>query len=134
MTPEALAEVHRACFPGRPWSAAWLTAVCSNPMVKCLTTACENGFALVQTVAGEAEVLTIAVHPQARRQGLATQLMQQLLAQNVERVFLEVAEDNAAARSLYSKLGFQQVGHRKGYYARAQATPIDALILSRLAQ
>jgi ribosomal-protein-alanine N-acetyltransferase len=48
------------------------------------------------------------------------------------RVFLEVAEDNRAARGLYSAQGFAGVGRRAGYYGAAAGTDSDALILSRL--
>jgi len=48
----------------------------------------------------------------------------------VKRLFLEVAADNTAAIRLYEGLGFAIVASRKGYYARASAPPVDALILS----
>lgn len=96
------------------------------------------GFALLRAAlfdgGGEAEVLSIATRPQARRRGVARQLMHAALERartwRVERVFLEVAEDNSGARGLYQSLGFVQVGRRKAYYARAGALPVDALIMA----
>lgn len=97
------------------------------------------GFALLRAAlfdggGGEAEVLSIATRPQARRRGAARQLMQAALERartwHIERVFLEVAEDNSGARGLYQSLGFTQVGRRKAYYARAGSAPKDALIMA----
>ena len=96
------------------------------------------GFALLRATrfadGGEAEVLTIATRPHARRQGVARALMDAALAQarawGVTRVFLEVAADNAAAQALYGCLGFATVGRRKGYYARAEGPPQDALVMA----
>ncbi|MBU2983513.1 GNAT family N-acetyltransferase [Lentibacter algarum] len=134
MTPEALAEVHASCFPLRPWRAAELRELIAKPQVTCLTSPCKNGFALVQTVAGEAEILTIAVHPVSQRQGVASALMRQLLLLPAAQVFLEVAADNTAARALYHGFGFEQVGQRNGYYRRSGEPAVDALILGRQTQ
>jgi ribosomal-protein-alanine N-acetyltransferase len=96
------------------------------------------GFALLRAVVfagggGEAEVLTLATRPGARRQGVARRALTAALAQahafGVERVYLEVAADNAAARALYTSLGFCEVGRRKGYYARSNAAAVDAVVM-----
>lgn len=79
------------------------------------------GFVLSRTAAGEAEILSIGVNSRVARQGLGWRLMRAALADIVARdaatVFLEVDETNAAARALYSKLGFQKVAERPAYYA-----------------
>ena len=49
----------------------------------------------------------------------------------LRHLYLEVAEDNVAARRLYRKMGFMQVGRRRGYYKRAQDMSVDALTLRR---
>ena len=51
-------------------------------------------------------------------------------ALGAERMFLEVAEGNAAARALYARTGFAGAGRRRGYYARADGSREDALILA----
>ena len=85
-------------------------------------------------MADEAEILTLAVHPTARRRGIAARLTAQAAAAarslGVVRLFLEVAEDNAPARALYAALGFQPAGRRRGYYARKDGPAADALILA----
>ncbi len=90
------------------------------------------GFILARAVAGEAEVLTLAVHPDARRQGAGLALVQAAaevaLATGAETLWLEVAEDNAAALALYAAAGFEEAGRRRGYYPRADGRA-DALTL-----
>jgi [ribosomal protein S18]-alanine N-acetyltransferase len=79
--------------------------------------------------AGEAEVLTVAVRPAARRAGLGRSLMRALVAEAAGRgaaeLFLEVSETNAAARALYAGLGAAQAGRRPRYYPDGS----DALVL-----
>ncbi|HEY9078680.1 GNAT family N-acetyltransferase [Magnetovibrio sp.] len=93
------------------------------------------GFALFRAGGGEAEVLTVATRPFARGQGIASALMTQGLSLakdlGAETMFLEVAADNASALRLYQALGFVQTGQRKGYYARAEGPPVDALVMAR---
>jgi ribosomal-protein-alanine N-acetyltransferase len=90
-----------------------------------------QGFLLARAVAGEAEVLTLAVAPAARRRGVAATLLRAALAEAVAReasvMFLEVAEGNVAARALYAAAGFTEVGRRRHYYRDGG----DALVLSR---
>lgn len=87
------------------------------------------GFLVASHHAPEWELENIVVAPESRGKGIATQLMLALLVRmqntNSESVFLEVRESNSAARSLYEKLGFQQTGRRKSYYAN----PIEDAIL-----
>ena len=89
---------------------------------------------MMQLAGDEAEILTLAVVPQARRQGWATALMQSGLAalrkRGAVRLVLEVADDNEGAISLYRELGFSETGRRRGYYRRLNKDRVDALILS----
>ncbi len=70
--------------------------------------------------AGEAELLRIAVGPEARGQGLGRRLLQvsteALAALGISELHLEVRISNAAARRLYEREGWQLQGTRKGYY------------------
>ena len=78
------------------------------------------GLLLARSAADEAEVLTIAVAPDLRRQGIAGGMMRRLVGalrrRGVEALYLEVAEGNLPAQRLYESLGFRQVGRRKRYY------------------
>jgi ribosomal-protein-alanine N-acetyltransferase len=51
-------------------------------------------------------------------------------ARGATRLFLEVADDNAAALALYARAGFSEAGRRPGYYARPDGVRQDALILA----
>ncbi|HEX4749799.1 MAG TPA: ribosomal protein S18-alanine N-acetyltransferase [Bryobacteraceae bacterium] len=82
------------------------------------------GFVVVREVfSGEREILNLAVVGRFQRQGIATALLKQVLA-HAERVFLEVRESNAAALTLYRKLGFLEVGRRPKYYHAPDETAI----------
>jgi len=81
----------------------------------------------------EAEILSIAVALPVRRHGLATRLLndhiENLRNAGVANLFLEVAEDNGAALSLYRKFGFQHVADRPAYYSRPGAPARGALVM-----
>ncbi len=135
MTPKALAALHGRCFTSpRPWSEAEFTGFQSDPLAFLLVEG-DAGFLLGRAVAGEAELLTIAVAPEARGRGLGQRLVSRFLYQarlrGADSAFLEVAEDNAAARALYARAGFTEAGRRRGYYHRHDGAPVDALILRR---
>ncbi len=93
------------------------------------------GFILARTIAGEAEILTLAVAPWARRRGIGASLVEGAAAEAGRRgaatLFLEVGADNPDAVGLYRKAGFAEVGLRRGYYARGGAHAADALVLRR---
>jgi ribosomal protein S18 acetylase RimI-like enzyme len=87
------------------------------------------GFVVSRQVAdGEREILNVAVRPDFRRMGVATQLLQAELAGWPGAHFLEVRESNSPARQLYGRLGFQEVGTRPGYYEN----PPEAGIVMRI--
>ena len=133
MTPDRLADLHRLAFTAeRPWSAAEFTPLLDSPFVSLF--AHPHGFALARTVAGESELLTLAVDPSYQRQGIGRNLVNDWLetaSAHAERAFLDVASDNIPAISLYSALGFAQVGQRRAYYARKDAPAADALLMQR---
>jgi ribosomal-protein-alanine N-acetyltransferase len=126
-----LAAIHAEAFE-TSWDAASLSALLASPGVFAVAEA--DGFTLIRVVADEAEILTLAVRPSARRSGLGARLVEAAVvraaALGAERMFLEVAGDNAAARALYARAGFHEVGRRRGYYARADGSREDALVLS----
>ena len=78
------------------------------------------GFALYRVVAGEGELLNLAVHPSARRSGVGRALLLEMMP--LAKIWhLEVRESNLAAIALYQSLGFVQVGRRASYYADGEA-------------
>lgn len=132
----ALTELHRLAFDD-PWSAQDLTALIGTPGIFALAALADGdlvGFILCRTAADEAEVLTLATAPAARRRGIASTLLDRaavrVLSDGADALFLEVAEDNIPARALYAAQGFAQVGRRPRYYQRKDGA-IAALILRR---
>lgn len=94
------------------------------------------GFVLARLVAGEAEILTVAVARAHRRKGLGRDLMEAVLrtlhGERAETLFLEVDETNAPAIALYKRLGFREVARRPGYYEHAGGKQrTDALVMRR---
>jgi ribosomal-protein-alanine N-acetyltransferase len=120
----------------RGWTRQDLAGLVASPGVVGLLLEADGqdaGFALCRVAADEAELLTIAVRPAWRRQGLG----RRLLAAVVDRVrdagartlFLEVGVDNPAARSLYEAQGFCAVGSRRAYYRRGEGAMADGLVM-----
>ncbi|MBZ8118239.1 GNAT family N-acetyltransferase [Roseovarius sp. LXJ103] len=132
ISPEAAARLHGLAFAGqgRGWRAAEFADLFTQRGVVCIGAA--EGFALTRVIADEAELLTIAVDSGARRQGHARALLGRVEAaaadQGAARMFLEVAEDNAAARGLYAAVGYAETGRRIGYYERG-AGRVDAVLM-----
>ena len=131
ISAEILADLHASAFAA-PWAAGAFAELLAQTGVFAETA--DDGFILIRVVADEAEILTLAVRPEARRRGLGARLVAAAVARaaalGAERLFLEVAQDNAAARGLYARSGFAEVGRRRGYYARPGATAADALTLA----
>jgi ribosomal-protein-alanine N-acetyltransferase len=135
MTPEALAALHATAFADtpRPWTAAEFADLLGHPGTLLATRPC--GFALGRVAGPEAELLTLAVHPDARRRGIATGLVAEFeaaaAARGAEECLLEVAVTNAAALALYVGLGYSTAGWRPAYYRRPSIEAIDALVLRK---
>lgn len=123
-----LHEIERACFPRSPWEihqmleddcivAEWDGQVAGFLMSRQVLPALSGKPA-------EREILNVAVAPRFRRLGLATALLKHEIQKRMAHQFLEVRESNAAARTLYRKLGFVDVGRRVAYYQDPDETAI----------
>ncbi|WP_134678373.1 ribosomal protein S18-alanine N-acetyltransferase [Paracoccus ravus] len=129
MTSDLLADLHLRCFAThpRPWSAAEIEDLLASHLNFLLIR--PQGFLIGRTVADEAELLTVAVSPEARRQGVARSLLSEFRdtarMRGATEAFLEVASDNAGARALYLSEGWADVGQRRNYYAPG----IDAVLM-----
>lgn len=90
-------------------------------------------YCLYQVVFERAEILRIGTHPNYQRQGIASELLMalnnELKANNVNSLLLEVRADNSPAIALYKQQGFILIHCRKGYYQQPHHSAIDALIM-----
>ena len=133
MTPADMAAIHRASFVApRPWSMSELNDILAAPNTHLFED--PYGFAITRHAGPEAELLTIAVDPNQRRQRIARRLMDALISHakhaGVEEIFLEVAETNEAAISLYKSSGFLVKATRKHYYTGPEGQKISAYIMA----
>lgn len=132
MNKEELASLHGKCFvTPRPWSTDEFHGFLSSKF--CFLETNGHGFVLGRVIADEAEILTLAVDPTARRQGHGAALLaayhtaaQKLGASDS---FLEVSAENHAAIGLYQRFGYEFSGKRKNYYCAPDGTKIDANLM-----
>ena len=132
---ERLSLVHHAAFApvSRGWRGDEIAALARTGLL--MVDDHVRGFALFSLAADEAELLTIAVHPDHQRQGLARSLLTEgervLKADRVRQAHLEVASDNSGAIALYEALGYRVSGRRKQYYRRASGERVDAVMMAK---
>ena len=121
----AMARIERDSF-GSPWSAEEITKdVNAGGNVYVAVAECggeKAGYGEIRNIAGEAQIYNIAIAPEFRREGIGAALLRHMIEKaegdGCSLVTLEVRSDNDAAMALYKKLGFREVGRRKGYYAK----------------
>ena len=129
-----VAQVEAVCFSA-PWSEGSVRSELANPLSLWLVALEENrvvAYVGSQSVLGESDMMNLAVMPEYRGQGIATELVCRLISQLSTKgnycLTLEVRISNMPAITLYEKLGFTQVGKRPNYYSDPKE---DALILRK---
>jgi ribosomal-protein-alanine N-acetyltransferase len=94
-------------------------------------------YCILYPAVDELHLLNITVTPKLRKLGLGARLMAAIEGvasqQKIPRIILEVRPSNLNALNLYQKLGYQQIGDRKGYYPadKSTGTREDALVLAK---
>ena len=133
-----LAAIHASAFP-RPWSTLDFERMLGERGIVAdglfLGRATKpSGFVLSRIVLDEAEIITVAIAPEARGKGharaLLTHHLDALSRRGVARVHLEVEEGNGPAIALYRRAGFRETGRRAGYYHKADGTKASALTMA----
>lgn len=126
-------EIESSCFSENAWSMESLRASIAGENSLCLAAFVGVkmvGYALASCVAGQAEILKVAVLPGFRRQGhgmgLIRAVVQLLESAGCHEVFLECRASNQAAINMYGGLGFKETGRRKEYYTD---THEDAVVM-----
>ena len=92
-----------------------------------------RGFSLQRTVAGESELLLLAVHHAVQRCGIGSRLLDHFVASNRERgvgrLHLEVRDGNPAT-AMYQAYGFSPAGRRNSYYRGHDGREFDAITMA----
>lgn len=117
---------------GEAWTRNQCMGVLAMPGVRLTLALVDDvpaGFAMVRTVADEAELLLLGVDPARRRRGIATALLRAVIAEaqmgGIADLHLEVRANNPAV-DLYLAQGFTKVGERRGYYRGRTGEAFDA--------
>ena len=129
-----IAELEKLCF-NDPWSENSIASELNNRLSLWLVAVEDDlvvGYVGSQTVLGETDMMNIATHPDYRKQGIGTALINELITElknrNSHSLMLEVRVSNDPAISVYQKMGFTEVGRRRNYYRNPRE---DALILRK---
>lgn len=127
-------SIERRAFP-TPWSLAMFVLELSKPSGVCLAATVEGriaGYLVCSRYADAWHLMNIAVDPPARRRGIATALLDEMIARaGADASYtLEVRPSNGSAITLYERFGFRSAGTRRRYY---QDTGEDAVIMWRTA-
>ena len=130
-----VAALEKLCFSD-PWSERSVASELENELSLWLV-ALEGesvvGYIGSQTVIDETDMMNVAVHPDYRKQGIASSLivglMEELRKRGSHSLTLEVRASNDPAIRLYQLLDFQEVGRRRNYYRNPRE---DALILRKV--
>ena len=134
-----IAAIHAASFDDA-WSGAMVRRILSMPgtfgiVARQIRQCSIAGFALGRVAADQCEILSLAVATQHRGVRVGGLLLDGAIHQaaegGAETLFLEVAEDNNVARTLYHSRDFAPVGRRPNYYARKDGTSAAAVTMSR---
>ena len=132
---DSIVAIENLAYPF-PWSRRVFND-CFRAGYHCRTLCLEGeivGYAVVMIVADEYHILNICISPAYQKRGLGHRFLQWLLGYGrdtgLRTVFLEVRVSNKSAIRLYRKLGFDEMGRRKGYYPAGRRRE-DALLLSR---
>ena len=130
---DAVAALEQVCI-SPPWPRSMLEEELYNPNVSLVVAEGEDGSVLgygeIGVVLDEGCLEKIAVDPQYRRQGIAEAILSAYLRfgqAHLAFLTLEVRASNAPAIGLYEKMGFREVGCRKGYYSNPKE---DALLMT----
>jgi N6-L-threonylcarbamoyladenine synthase/ribosomal-protein-alanine N-acetyltransferase len=134
----AIMHLETTIFENDAWSAPMMLRDLGDPACYYLVAFPPDSPGTIEAYAGllapqgatEGDIQTIAVADSARGHGLGRALMEALISEARKRgarlIFLEVRADNPGAQRLYERLGFLDVGVRRGYY---QPDNVDAIVM-----
>ena len=129
----AVANIEKVCFAS-PWTEEGIAEELKNPLAHFLVAVGEEvmGYIGVHEICGEGSITNVAVLPNFRCNGIGKALVSAAIngakERNCEFITLEVRKSNFPAISLYSSLGFEQVGLRKNFYSSPNE---DAVLMTK---
>lgn len=134
MTPTQLAALHARCFTTpRPYKASEFETTLRGTGVFLITR--PNAFLMGRVIVDEVELLTLAVDPDHRRQGIAANMLGEFIGTSdrlgARTAFLDVAANNPAAQTLYETFGFVETDRRRDYYRKPDGSRLDAILMMR---
>lgn len=132
---DLLYEIETASYPN-PWPLDAFRRELKLPFSRILAARSSHegppllGYCVLWVIRDEAHILNLAVHPDARRQGVASAMLRSGIdaarSAGARILYLEVRKSNDAAQNLYEGFGFKQVGVRPRYYEDNRE---DALVM-----
>lgn len=117
----AIAELEKVCFAD-PWSEKALELLLTNEAygAACLQNGCVMAYGSILWGVDEGQIINIATHPDARRQGMGAAVLEHLIqvakSRGCEQLSLEARVSNLPAISLYERYGFVKMGLRRAFY------------------
>ena len=131
MIPEEMANLHLICMPEySSWTAKYYGELLRSK--NHIFEISKAGFGCARLIENEAEILILLVHPNFQKSGYAHSILHNLHTKLVnlkcDKIFLEVAEINIAARNLYLKNNYSQIGRRANYYSLKNGKKTDGLV------
>lgn len=129
---DALSALDKACVGADGWSAQSFRAEAEKDngiVIACYADMCVAGLICGYFAGDEADITSVAVDEDYRRQGIAMQLIAEFeksLPDYISEIFLEVRESNTPAILLYRKCGFEKLSVRKNFY---ENPPENAVVM-----
>ena len=130
-------EIDRLSVP-IPWSKNSIEEEMNNMLANFIVAKEDAkivGFAMCWYIMDECHIGNIAVHPDYRKKGIATSLLNELLKgcneHGTKSILLEVRVSNIPAQELYKKLGFEELVIRKQYYKNPDGTYEDTIVMTK---
>jgi ribosomal-protein-alanine N-acetyltransferase len=132
---DAVLAIEQRAFP-QPWSRSFFEKELAAPQARCIVAidgaddrATIVGYTICWRVLDELHLLNVAVHAERRGTAIGRQLVEHVLddgrSSGARVAYLEVRAGNVPARRLYRRLGFRDLGVRRGYYGPGQ----DAIVM-----
>ena len=129
---DPILEIENSSFPS-PWSQSAFIQEIENPISHLWVLLSDGqvvGYICFWLFDREIQLINIAVHPEKRGMGFGYYLMTKMIeagfSKGSQYIWLEVRISNLTAKGLYQKLGFEEIGRRRGYY---RETKEDAIVM-----